>query len=744
MKKIFSLFLMILCTFALISCGKTIVVDYYQIGFETNGGSKVENVILKAEDNLVMPEAPTKEGYVFGGWYEDAKLTRKFEAPDKMPSRSFWLYADWHVELTFDSLGGTKVDSITARPGQIIDQLPKPTYNDNIFQGWYFDSDYTKRLGLVIPSESTKLYAKWQAIETTTALDITNTISINGTNCYEMEKLEEGYKITSTPQKGPWDYFYFKLDFNVKDYQTIVFELEGSKDVKYITKLELGGAVTTEVTRTLTGESETVTWTVSADNLTATGGQKLIIFLNSGVSGASSTPEWILIKSVKLFRHVDLEAEQQHAVFFDTQGGSAIAPIFAVEGSAITAPTNPTKPGSIFDGWYYDSDCTQPFDFDKMPQGPTIVYAKWKAADKITIKFDTSGAGTLNDIETTVGSLVGTLPTIKADGKLFLGWYKDAEFTKKFTDTTYSSSMTLYARFIDPNTELKEDTKISFITGWEENEPGTMPISYENGLLKLSTTQSKGEWSYIKTLLPEVSMNHNILKLVLTGTSGRQIKVKFYVSSGTWETGNPEITMTGNEQTVFFIIPNAVTSNTEALIFIDGGKHGNTISGTEITVKEIALYEGFGGSSVEGGEIIPGTGTTPDVGYEDYERLDWHPTLGYWFSQDSGEKAYTLNTSQKLYISSGVRFTKEDIPVGSIIVVKEGYQYRPDGWNTETANTTGVRPGETKESIIHVDEAWWGNYILRGFNVSRVGKPVLSEADYAEFREAFIIYVPKK
>ena len=189
MKKIFSLFLMILCTFALISCGKTIVVDYYQIGFETNGGSKVENVILKAEDNLVMPESPTKEGYVFGGWYEDAKLTRKFEAPDKMPSRSFWLYADWHVELTFDSLGGTKVDSITARPGQIIDQLPKPTYNDNIFQGWYLDSDYTKRLGLVIPSESTKLYAKWQAIETTTALDITNTISINGTNCYEMEKV---------------------------------------------------------------------------------------------------------------------------------------------------------------------------------------------------------------------------------------------------------------------------------------------------------------------------------------------------------------------------------------------------------------------------------------------------------------------------------------------------------------------------------------------------------------------------
>ena len=29
----------------LVSCGKT-VVDYYQIGFETNGGTAIENVVL--------------------------------------------------------------------------------------------------------------------------------------------------------------------------------------------------------------------------------------------------------------------------------------------------------------------------------------------------------------------------------------------------------------------------------------------------------------------------------------------------------------------------------------------------------------------------------------------------------------------------------------------------------------------------------------------------------------------------
>ena len=49
------------------------------------------------------------------------------------------------------------------------------------------------------------------------------------------------------------------------------------------------------------------------------------------------------------------------------------------------------------------------------------------------------------------------------------------------------------------------------------------------------------------------------------------------------------------------------------------------------------------------------------------------------------------------------KFTKEELPVGTVIVIESGYQYRPDGWNTETTNTTGVRPGETQENIIHVD-----------------------------------------
>ena len=213
--------------------------------------------------------------------------------------------------------------------------------------------------------------------------------------------------------------------------------------------------------------------------------------------------------------------------------------------------------------------------------------------------------------------------------------------------------------------------------------------------------------------------------------------MKFTVEGGVWETANPEIKLTTTEQTLYFMVPKAVVSNSEALIFVDGGKTGTQVSGTEVTIKEIALYAAIG-------DIAPDDETGKEDGeYADYEELNWQPVIGYWFSQDAGEKGYTINTSQNIYISTTVRFTKDDIPVGSKIVIKEGYQYRPDGWNTETANTTGVRPNETKETVVTVDEAWWGNYIYRAFNISKVGKPQLTEADFADFLEAFKIYVPK-
>lgn len=62
------------------------------------------------------------------------------------------------------------------------------------------------------------------------------------------------------------------------------------------------------------------------------------------------------------------------------------------------------------------------------------------------------------------------------------------------------------------------------------------------------------------------------------------------------------------------------------------------------------------------------------------------------------------------------RFTREELPVGTIIEIAEGWQYRPEGWNY-----TGTRPGNVTMLRIIIDEDWWGSYTERGFNISQIG-----------------------
>lgn len=88
-------------------------------------------------------------------------------------------------------------------------------------------------------------------------------------------------------------------------------------------------------------------------------------------------------------------------------------------------------------------------------------------------------------------------------------------------------------------------------------------------------------------------------------------------------------------------------------------------------------------------------------------------------------------------------FTKEEIPIGSLILLKRGFQYRPEGWtalNTKTSN----RPGNVTAQLVEATKSWWGNWNYRAFNVAKSGNPPLDAAGQAELDNAFFIYVPKK
>ena len=66
----------------------------YVVTFDTNGGSSVNNQIIKKGNKISVLPTPEKEGYVFAGWFKNEALTVPFSISDKINSR-LTLYAKW-------------------------------------------------------------------------------------------------------------------------------------------------------------------------------------------------------------------------------------------------------------------------------------------------------------------------------------------------------------------------------------------------------------------------------------------------------------------------------------------------------------------------------------------------------------------------------------------------------------------------------------------------------------------------
>ena len=135
------------------------------ITFDTKGGSKIESITIGKDTELTLPKDPTRDGYVFKGWVD------KNETPiyDKvLLAEDTTLYAVWEkdatnnkITITFDTKGGSKIESITiSKDTELV--LPKePTRDGYVFKGWV-DKNETPIYDKVLLAEDTTLYAVWE------------------------------------------------------------------------------------------------------------------------------------------------------------------------------------------------------------------------------------------------------------------------------------------------------------------------------------------------------------------------------------------------------------------------------------------------------------------------------------------------------------------------------------------------------------------------------------------------------
>ena len=137
-----------------------------------------------------------------------------------------------------------------------------------------------------------------------------------------------------------------------------------------------------------------------------------------------------------------------YEITFDSRGGSAVNSIRQNFQSNISAPTNPTREGFTFDGWYTNQSLTgDPYEFTTMPSENIVLYAKW-LANSYTINFNSNGGSAVSAITQAFGSSVSAPTDPTRTGYEFLGWFINATTQDSYQFTTIpSQNISLTARW---------------------------------------------------------------------------------------------------------------------------------------------------------------------------------------------------------------------------------------------------------------------------------------------------------
>ena len=109
-------------------------------------------------------------------------------------------------------------------------------------------------------------------------------------------------------------------------------------------------------------------------------------------------------------------------------------------------PSAPNEDGYVFEWWYIDEDCTEPYTFTTMPVGWIKVYAKWRQIQyRVFLHPNVPASDTSLDwgsesqdmnFRVSHGGKVST-PTWTRSGYVFVGWYQDEALIKMFNGNVF-------------------------------------------------------------------------------------------------------------------------------------------------------------------------------------------------------------------------------------------------------------------------------------------------------------------
>lgn len=204
MKKIFNLIFVIIVGLTLVSCngGTTANNDEVKVYFyEYRNAYKKEELrpdILRQQtykkgELIEEPEEPTRDGYIFGGWYKELTLREEWNFAEDIIDRNLILYAKWDPAIYKVSLelnGGVFPPNTNFNGEYDEDGIPYYMFTSGVaqglhnpvrtgfeFLGWFTREEYRPgdrpitSVDRNISSDVT-YYAHWKALRITIRFDV--------------------------------------------------------------------------------------------------------------------------------------------------------------------------------------------------------------------------------------------------------------------------------------------------------------------------------------------------------------------------------------------------------------------------------------------------------------------------------------------------------------------------------------------------------------------------------------------
>lgn len=375
--------------------------------FNSQGGSAVADITVEIDDWVTLPPAPTRSGYTFKEWDTEPDGSGvPYNSDFRIPAAGITLYAQWTVPqytVTFNSNGGTAIAPVSLDFGSAVAAPAVPVREGYSFTGW------NPALPTTMPAENLTVTAQWTANQYSLTFDSNGgsaiapiSLDFGRSITAPAVPVREGYTFTGwspvLPATMPAANLMVTAQWAVNQY-SITFNSNGGSAIAPVS-LVFGSPIAAPTTPvregyTFAGWSPALPATMPAANLTVTaqwiadasvpqplynitfgsnGGSAiaLLSLIAGAVINAPADPVrtgytftgWnpalpVTMPAANLIVTAQWMANP-YSITFDSNGGSAMAPINLTTGSAITAPANPVREGYTFTGWNPALPATMP------------------------------------------------------------------------------------------------------------------------------------------------------------------------------------------------------------------------------------------------------------------------------------------------------------------------------------------------------------------------------------------------